>query len=209
MKELNNTTIWHSHWDWKVKRPQHTEISLYIHLHFAPSVLTAMGVNADFMERDAKSESVNHVTEPTPSYYFWCIFLDLATVLKKVKPQKIWEETSLLLRRNLGLKSGAGLEQHVDLHRIVQEWYDAGFVDCTLEDLLKVLMCTPSLGRFVSGLVPLCKLLIVVVFLCGSQRFYLETYWQLWLEMKCVCVCGGGGGGGAGVYACTYSDFLC
>ena len=129
-----------------------------------------MGVNTDFRERDAKSESMNHVTEPTPSYFFG-IFLDLATVLKKVKPQKIWEETSLLLRRDLGLKSGAGLEQHVDLHRIVQEWYDARFVNCTLEDLLKVLMCTPSLGRFVSGLVPLCKLLVVVVFYVAARTF--------------------------------------
>ena len=119
-----------------------------------------MGVNAEFRERDAKSESVNHHHQPP---HIFLHFLDLATVLKKVKPQKIWEETSLLLRRNLGLKSGAGLEQHVDLHRIVQEWYDAGFLDCTLEDLLKVLMCTPSLGRFVSGLVPLCKLLDVAI----------------------------------------------
>ena len=84
-------------------------------------------------------------------------YAELSTVIARLKSWRIQERTGHLLRQNLGLGRASNLKQLEDVKEIVQEWYHSKFPTCTLADLVKGLMYTPSLGRLVSGLVPLCK----------------------------------------------------
>ncbi len=72
------------------------------------------------------------------------------------------EEQACQLRHNLGLAESVG---QGNLRDIVDEWHKQCHKQClnpTSSDLVKVLMTTSGLGRYVSGLVPYCELISVI-----------------------------------------------
>lgn len=77
---------------------------------------------------------------------------DLVTVLEKVPSVTLCEQQCCELRKNLGLPFSPG---EGNLKELLEEWYRN---TSTLSDLVRALMITQGLGRYVSRLVPYCEL---------------------------------------------------
>ncbi len=80
-------------------------------------------------------------------------------MLGKVPSVALPKEQACQLRHSLGLAESAG---QGNLRDIVDEWHK----QCrnpTSNDLVRALMITPGLGRYVSGLVPYCELISVIL----------------------------------------------
>ncbi len=69
------------------------------------------------------------------------------------------EEQACQLRHNLGLAESVG---QGNLRDIVVEWHKPCH-NPTSNNLVKALMTTPGLGRYVSGLVPYCELISAIL----------------------------------------------
>ncbi len=84
---------------------------------------------------------------------YFCV-AELTQVLGKVPSVALPEQQACQLRHSLGLAESVG---QGNLQQIVAEWRK----QCrnpTSTDLVRALMITPGLGRYVSGLVPYCEL---------------------------------------------------
>ncbi len=89
---------------------------------------------------------------------YFCV-AELTQVLGKVPSVTLPEEQACQLRHSLGLAESVG---QGNLRDIVDEWHK----QCrnpTSKDVVRALIITPGLGRYVSGLVPYCELISVIL----------------------------------------------
>ncbi len=89
---------------------------------------------------------------------YFCV-AELTQVLEKVPSVALPEEQACQLRHSLGLAESLGKG---NLRDIVDEWHKHCH-NPTSNDLVRALMTTSGLGRYVSGLVPYCELISVIL----------------------------------------------
>ena len=92
-------------------------------------------------------------------FYKFCSFSDVEELALGIENIPLRSDTARVLLSLLEVPIAPAGEVPSNFHSLCQLWFSSGH-DCSLEVLVRVLLCTPSLGYLVTGLTSICELAV-------------------------------------------------
>lgn len=82
---------------------------------------------------------------------------DVEEIVLEVENVPLRSDIARILLSLLQVPAAQGANLPADFHSLCQMWFSSG-CDCSLEVLVRALLCTPTLGYLVTGLTSICEL---------------------------------------------------